>query len=139
MRMTRITCAVAGIGVALSLAACSSSSDSQDATAAYCAGAAAVQTEVQKLEALLKNGSPTQLVKAQWNAVQAAIEANSVPVSQLSDAAKEDVGAAYDTFTAAVGAIPSDAPASEAAPQYQAAIDGLAADLQSVQDEVDCS
>ena len=68
---------------------------------------------------LINDGSSVQLVKAQWGAVQAAIEANSVPLSQLSDSAQEDVSAAYYTFTAAIEAIPSDIPPSEAAPQYE--------------------
>ena len=71
--------------------------------------------------------------------MQAAIEANSVPLSQLEDAAQEDIAAAYDTFTASVEAIPSDAAPSEAAPQYQAAIDALTTDIEAVAAEVGCS
>jgi hypothetical protein len=121
MRNRRTIAALAGITLALSLSACSSSTDTADANASYCAGAAKVQTEVQKMEALIEGGSSADLVKAQWGAVQAAIEANAVPLSQLSDAAQEDISTAYDTFTAAIEAIPSDIAPSEAAPQYAAA------------------
>jgi hypothetical protein len=139
MRNRRTIAALAGITLALSLSACSSSTDTADANAAYCAGAAKVQTEVQKMEALIEGGSSADLVKAQWGAVQAAIEANAVPLSQLSDAAQEDISTAYDTFTAAIEAIPSDIAPSEAAPQYAAAIDGLTSELEGVKAEVGCT
>jgi hypothetical protein len=139
MTITRAAAALAAIGLTLSLSGCSSSGDLEDANAAYCQGAATVQAEVDKMATLIKGGTSTELVKAQWGAVQAAIEANSVPLSQLSDAAKQDVSTAYDTFTAAIEAIPGDIPASESAPQYQAAIDGLTTDIQGVKAEVGCS
>ncbi len=138
MNTTRTVAVLAGIGLVLSLSGCSST-DTADANAAYCEGAAKVESEIDMLSALLDDGSSSELVRAQWNAVEAAIEANSVPLSQLSDAAQEDISAAYDTFTAAVDAIPEDLPPSEAAPQYKAAIDGLTSDIESVQAEVGCS
>ena len=130
--------ALAGFGLALALTGCSST-DTADANAAWCEGAATVQTEVDKMATLIENGSSTDLVKTQWNAVEAAIEANSVALSQLEDSAKQDVSAAYDSFTAAVGAIPSDLPPSEAAAQYKAAVDAFTTDMQSVSAEVGCS
>jgi hypothetical protein len=139
MNYRRTTAALAGITLALSMSACSSSTDTAEANAAYCEGAAKVQTEVQKMEALIDGGSSADLVKTQWGAVQAAIEANSVPLSQLEDAAQEDIATAYDTFTAAIEAIPSDIAPSEAAPQYAAAIDGLTSDLEGVKAEVGCT
>jgi hypothetical protein len=139
MNYRRTTAALAGIALALSMSACSSSTDTAEANAAYCEGAAKVQTEVQKMEALIDSGSSADLVKTQWGAVQAAIEANSVPLSQLEDAAQEDIATAYDTFTAAIEAIPSDIAPSEAAPQYAAAIDGLTSDLEGVKAEVGCT
>lgn len=138
MITTRTAAALAGIGLVLSLSACSST-DTADANAAYCAGAAKVQTEVDSMSALIDSGSSADLVKAQWNKVQAAIQANSVPLSQLTDAAQEDVGSAYDAFTAAVEAIPSDLPPSETAPQYQAAIEALTTDIEAVQADIGCS
>lgn len=134
----RTAAALGGLGLVLSMSACSST-DTADANEAYCEGAAKVESEVDTMAALIDDGSSADLVKAQWNSVQAAIEANSVPLSQLSDAAQEDISAAYDTFTAAVGAIPADLPLSEAAPQYDAAIQGLETDLEAVQAELGCS
>ena len=78
-------------------------------------------------------------MKAQWGAVQAAIEANSVPLSQLGTRRRRTSSAAYDTFTAAIEAIPADTPPSEAAPQYKAAIDGFTTDIDAVKAEVGCS
>lgn len=139
MSISRTAAALAGICLALSLSACTSSTDTEEANAAYCEGASKVESEVDKMAALIKDGSSAELVKAQWGAVQAAIEANSVPLSQLEDAVQEDVGAAYDSFTSAVEAIPADAPPSEAAPQYEAAIAGFTADIDAVKTEVGCS
>lgn len=138
MITTRTAAALAGIGLVLSLSGCSST-DTAEANAAYCEGAAKVQTEVDSMSALIDAGSSADLVKVQWNKVQAAIQANSVPLSQLTDAAQEDVSAAYDAFTAAVEAIPSDLPPSETAPQYQAAIEALTTDVEAVQAEIGCS
>lgn len=138
MSTTRTAAVLVGIGVVLSLSGCSST-DTAEANAAYCEGSAAVQAEVDAMAALIESGSSVDLVKAQWNQVQAAIEANSVPLSQLSEAAQDDISTAYDTFTSAVEAIPADLPISEAAPQYDAAIEGLSTDIAAVQDEVGCS
>ena len=138
MNTTRTAAALAGLGLVLSLSACSSS-DTADANAAYCEGAAKVESEVETMQNLIGSGASADAVKAQWGAVQAAIEANSVPLSQLEDAVQEDVAAAYDTFTAAIEAIPADTPPTEAAPQYKAAIDGFTTDIEAVKAEVGCS
>ncbi len=139
MKITRTTAALAGIALALSLSGCSSSGGTSDANAAYCDGAAKVQTEVDKMAGLIKDGSPAELVKAQWGAVQAAIEANSVPLSQLAKSVQEDIAAADDALTGAVAAIPEGTPPAEAAPQYKAAIDAYNASIATVRTEVGCS
>jgi hypothetical protein len=139
MRITRTTAAVVGIVLALSLSGCSSSGDTAEANAAYCAGAAKVQTEVDKMASLIKDGSSVELVKAQWGAVQAAIEANSVPLSQLTKSVKDDIAAADDALTQAIAAIPEGTPPAEAAPQYKAAIDAYNTSISTVETEVGCS
>jgi hypothetical protein len=139
MKITRTAAALAGIGLALSLSACSSSGDTSDANAAYCEGAAKVQTEVDTMAGLIQDGSSVDLVKAQWGAVQAAIEANSVPLSQLTKSVQEDIAAADDALTAAVAAIPEGTPPAEAAPQYKAAIDAYNTAITTVKAEVGCS
>jgi hypothetical protein len=139
MNVTRTTAALAGICLALSLSACTSSADTDEANAAWCEGAAKVESEIATMEGLVASGASADAVKTQWGAVQAAIEANSVPLSQLTNAVQEDLGQAYDTFSAAIEAIPSDTPPSESAPEYQAAIDGLTSDVDAVKAEVGCS
>jgi Cys-tRNA synthase (O-phospho-L-seryl-tRNA:Cys-tRNA synthase) len=138
MNTTRTAAVLAGLGLVLSLSACSSS-DTADANAAYCEGASKIETEVQTMETLIGSSASADAVKAQWGAVQAAIEAKSVPLTQLEDAVQEDVSAAYDTFTTAIEAIPADIPPSEAAPQYKAAIDGFTTATEAVKSEVGCS
>ena len=88
---------------------------------------------------LIKDGSSVELVKAQWGAVQAAIEANSVPLSQLTKSVQEDIAAADDALTQAVAAIPEGTPPAEAAPQYKAAIDAYNTSITAVKAEVGCS
>ena len=134
----RTAATLAGLGLALALSGCSST-DTSDANAAWCEGAATVQTEVDKLSALVESGSNSDAVKAQWNAVEAAIQANSVPLSQLEDSVQEDISAAYTALTTALEAVPSDLPPSEAAPQYQAAVATFNTDMQAVTAEVGCS
>ena len=84
---------------------------------------------MDKLEALIVSGAPTEEVKAQRDFVQSAIQANSVPLSQLQSAVQEDVEAANDAFTEAVEAIDEDAPLTETAPSYAAAIDAWNASI----------
>ncbi len=141
MNIRRTTAALAAIGLALSLSltACSSSPDTQEANAAFCEGAAKVQTEVDKLSSLIDAGSPSEVVKTQWNAVQSAVQANSVPLSQLDEAVQDDVTAASDTFKQAIEAIPEDATPAEAAPQYKAAIDAYDTSISAINAEVGCS
>jgi hypothetical protein len=141
MIIRRTTAALAAIGLALSmsLTACSSSPDTQEANAAYCEGAAKVQTEVEKLSSLIEAGSPSDVVKTQWNAVQSAVQANSVPLSQLDKAVQDDIAAADDALTQAIEAIPGDATPAEAAPQYKAAIDAYNSSISTIKAEVGCS
>jgi hypothetical protein len=136
---TKAALAAACLAMALTQSACSSSPDTAEANAAYCEGAEKVQSEVETLATLVKGDGSADMVKTQWGAVQAAIEANSVPLSQLSNAVKDDIAAAEDALTAAIDAIPEGATPAEAAPQYQAAIDAYTASITTVQQEVGCS
>jgi hypothetical protein len=134
--------AVAGLALALALSGCSSdttdTTDTTDTNAAWCTGAATVESELTKMATLIDEGSPTDAVKAQWGAVQAAIEATTVPLTQLEDSTQQQISAAYDALSTSVEAIPSDAPTSETAPQYKAAIEEFTTEMQSIEDEV-CS
>jgi hypothetical protein len=139
MNLARTTAALAGIALAVSLSACSSSPDTAEANATWCEGAAKVETEIEKMSTLVEGGATQDVLSAQFGAVQAAIEANSVPLSQLEDAVQEDIDQAYGTFTTAVDAIPADAPASDAASAYKAAIDGFTSDIDAVKADLGCS
>lgn len=134
---SRRATALAGLGLALALSGCSSS-DTTDSATAWCTGADAVESELAKMSTLIEEGASSDLVRTQWNAVESAIQANSVPLSQLEDATQQEISAAYDALGAAVDAIPSDASPAEAAPQYKAAIDTFNTDMQSIEAEV-CS
>jgi hypothetical protein len=134
---SRRATALAGLGLALALSGCSSS-DTTDSATAWCTGADAVESELAKMSTLIEEGASSDLVRTQWNAVESAIQANSVPLSQLEDATQQEISAAYDALGAAVEAIPSDASPAEAAPQYKAAIDTFNTDMQSIEAEV-CS
>lgn len=136
--ITRTAAAVAGLGLALSLSACSSSPDTAESNAAYCEGAANVQTQLDTMSALVEDGSSAELVKAQWNEVEAAIEANSVALSQLDSAVQQDAAAAGDALSEAVAAIPEDTPPAQAAPQYKAAIDAYRESMATIDAEVGC-
>ncbi len=95
--------------------------------------------ELDELEALIVSGAPTEEVKSQRDFVQSAIQANSVPLSQLQSSVQADVEAANDAFTESVEAIDEDAPLTETAPSYTAAIDAWNASIETIDAEVGCS
>jgi hypothetical protein len=136
---TRTAAAIAGLGLALSLSACSSSESVSDANAAYCEGATATQEQFQKLEDLIDSGAPTEAIKEQRDLTQAAIQANSVPLSQLQDSVKTEIEAANDAFNEAISAIPDDASPADAAASYKAAIDARSAAVAELESELGCS
>ncbi len=140
MKITaRAAAPLASISLALCLTACSSSDSVADANAAYCQGAQAVQTQFEDLKSLIESGAPAEALKEQRDVVQSAIQANSVPLSQLQGSVKTQIGAANDAFDQAVAAIPDDATPAEAAGSYKAAIDAYAASVDAVESELGCS
>jgi len=139
MITSRAAAAIAGIGLALSLSACSSSESVEDANAAYCEGATAVQTQFEELKSLIESGAPTEALKEQRDLVQSAIQANSVPLSQLQDSVKTEIEAANDAFDEAVAAIPDDATPAEAASSYTAAIEAYDTAVTEIESELGCS
>ncbi len=139
MITARAIASLAGLGLALSLSACSSSDSVADTNAAYCEGAQAVQTQFEQLTSLAEAGAPAEALKEQRDLVQSAIQANSVPLSQLQDSVKTEIEAANDAFEQAVAAIPDDATPAEAASSYKAAIDAYATSVDAVESELGCS
>lgn len=139
MFTTRAAAAAAGIGLALSLSACSSSASVEDTNAAYCEGAAKVQSQLDELVTLIDNGAPTTAIKDQRDLVESAIQANSVPLSQLTNSVQTELEAANDAFNDAIEAIPEDATPAEAASSYKAAVEAYEAAVAAVDSEVGCS
>ena len=62
-----------------------------------------------------------------------------MPLSQLQSAVQADVEAANDAFTESVEAIDEDAPITEAAPSYAAAIHEWNASVDAIDAEVGCA
>ena len=136
----RTAAAVAGLGLALSLTACSSSADTAGTNAAYCQGAATVQTEVASLRALITGGDATvDQVQEQRDAIASAVQDAQKQAESLADSVQADIKAADDTFDAALQAIPGDATLPEAATSYAAAIRAWDASVEAIRTEVGCS
>ena len=139
MRTTRtITATLAGLGLVLSLSACSDG-DTAEASAAYCASSAVVQGEVADLKTLVSGGQATiDEVQTQVQAIGAARVQALGDAADLAESVRNDIKAADDAFDKAVAAIPGDATLSEAADSYQAAIDAWDAAMASIRTEAGC-
>ena len=136
----RTAAAVAGIGLALSLSACSSSGDTAETNAAYCGSAANVQTEVAALRNLVTGGDATvDQVQEQRDAIASAVQDAQKQAGSLADSVQADIKAADDTFDAALQAIPGDATLVQAAASYAAAIQAWDASVKAIRTEVGCS
>ena len=140
MRTARsITATLAGLGLALSLSACSSSDDTAETNTQYCTSSAAAQAEVAELRTLVTGGEATiDDVKAQVGAIGTATATAAEDAADLADAVKADIKAADQAFDDAIKAIPGDATLSEAAAAYQAAMDGWDAAMASIRTEAGC-
>ncbi|MGB7979948.1 MAG: hypothetical protein WCF36_04040 [Candidatus Nanopelagicales bacterium] len=139
MRTARtITATLAGLGLVLSLTACSSD-DTAETNAQYCTSSAAAQAEVAELRTLVTGGEATiDDVKAQVQAIGTATATAAQDAADLADAVKADIKAADDAFDDAIAAIPGDATLSEAAAAYQAAIDAWDAAMASIRTNAGC-
>ena len=139
MNTTRAAAAVAGIGLILSLAACSSSDDLAETNAQYCEGAEQVQSELDKLGSLVVSGASTDALKQQRDFVQSAIQANSVPLAQLTQSVQTEIETAHDTLIDSLEAVPDEATPSEVATAYQAAIEEYESSVSDVESELGCT
>jgi hypothetical protein len=134
-----ITAALAGLGLALSLSACSSSEDTADTNAQYCTSSAAAQAEVADLKTLVSGGGATiDDVKAQVESIGTATATAAEDAADLADSVKADIKAADQAFDDAIKAIPSDATLADAAAAYQSAITAWDAAMVSIRTEVGC-
>ena len=139
MKITRTTAALAGIGLALSLSACSSSADTTDANAAYCEGAAKVQTRGRH------DGGPDQgrqLRRAGEGPVGRGPGRHRGELGSALPAdrsrSQEDIAAAYDTFTQAVAGDPRRYSAGRGGPAVRGG-DRWLTPTSSVKTEVGCT
>ena len=138
MIITRTTAALAGIGLALSLSACSSAEDTTEANAAFCQSSAATQVKVAKLKTLVTSDGTVEQVQAQREAIAKAVETSAADAKDLTESVQAEVKAADEAFDAAIGAIPADTPVSDASAQYQAAVVAWDKAVLSIRTEVGC-
>ncbi len=135
----RVTATLATVGLALSLAACSSA-DTAEANAEYCTASATAQSEVAKLKTLVTSGNATvDQVNEQRQAIAGAVEEAQGKAGDLGDTVKADIQAADEAFDDAIAAIPGDATIPEAADQYRAAVDAWDEAIMAIRSEVGCS
>ena len=86
-----ITAALAGLGLALSLSACSSSDDTAETSAQYCTSSAAAQAEVAELKTLVGGGEATiDDVKAQVESIGTATATAAEDAADEAEDAAED-------------------------------------------------
>ena len=134
-----ITATLAGLGLALSLSACSSSDDTAETSAQYCTSSAAAQAEVAELKTLVGSGEATiDDVKAQVESIGTATATAAEDAADLADSVKADITAADKAFDDAIKAIPGDATLSDAAAAYQSAITAWDAAMVSIRTEAGC-
>ena len=134
-----ITATLAGLGLALSLSACSSSDDTAETSAQYCTSSAAAQAEVAELKTLVGGGEATiDDVKAQVESIGTATATAAEDAADLADSVKADITAADQAFDDAIKAIPGDATLSDAAAAYQSAITAWDAAMVSIRTEAGC-
>ncbi len=144
MRITKAAAAVAGIGLALSMSACSTSSEAAEETAAdnaaYCQASATAQFEAAALKALVTNGDATlDQIQEQKDTLVDAVGSAQEAAADLADSVRNQIEIADEAFDDAVGAIPGDATLSEAVPAYRSALDAWDTAMLSIRTEVGCS
>lgn len=130
--------ALSGLALALSLSACSQ--DTAESNEAFCSSAAATQSEVDQLEAMVSDGTSTRdQIEIQYGSVTASAKNMLLDASDLAEAVQTDLKAADEAFADAIAAIPDDATVAEAATAFQAAIQSWNAAAASIRSEVGCS
>jgi len=127
----------AGLGLAVSLTACTPNTAS--ANAAYCTSLGAVQTEVAQLKATATSNTATlDQIAAQRKEVAKATQAAARDGEKLGDDVKKEIAAADQAFDAAIKAIPGSATVQQASAAYQAAIDNWDKAMLAIRAKVGC-
>lgn len=143
MNVKSAALSMVGLGLVMSMAACSSASDAAEETAAdnaaYCQSSAAAQAELSSLRTLiLEDATVDQVIDQRNTAVDAISDAQQDAV-ELSDSVRLEIQIADEAFDEAVGEIPGDSSVSDAADSYNAAIDDWDTSLLSIRDGLGCS
>ncbi len=143
MHIRRTTAALAGIGLVLSLSACSTSSDAAEETAAdnaaYCQASATAQSEAAALKSLVTSDATLDQIQEQKDTLVDAVESAQEAAADLADSVRNQIEIADDEFNDAIEAIPSDATLSEAVQVYQSALAAWDVALLSIRADVGCS
>jgi hypothetical protein len=139
----RVTTALVGVGLALSLTACSSNATSTtDATAAneaYCTSSQAVLSELSTLKDMVTSGDSTRNeISDQGTAVVDATTSAYRASDNLGESVRADIQAADKTFREAIRAIPASATAAEATQAYMDAMDAYNTSIDAVRTSLDC-
>ena len=134
----RFTAAVAGLGLALSLSACSSES-TEEANAAYCEASAAALVEYAQLKTLITSGDATlDQVNEQREVIAEANEEVQSKAENLADSLQDQIREANEAFDDAIDQIPGDSTIPEAANAYNAAVDAWDLAIAGISSEVGC-
>jgi len=129
---------LAGLGLAVSLTACSSNDDTTETNAEYCAASATVQSEVAKLKTLVTSNATIDEINDQKQAVATALAQADDAADGVAESVRTDIIAADKAFDEAIDDIPNDATLAEAKAPYQAAIDAWNASMASIRSELGC-
>lgn len=134
----RAAVAVAGLGLALSLTACSSNDDTTENNASYCAASATLQTEIAELKTLITSNATVDQINDQRKVVAEALADADEAAEDVADSVRAEIIAADKAFDEALEDIPNDATLAEAKAPYQAAIDAWNASMASIRSELGC-
>ena len=139
----RVTTALVGVGLALSLTACASTATSTtDATAAneaYCASSQAVLSELSTLKDMVTSGDSTRNeISDQGTAVVDAATSAYRASDNLAESVRADIQAADQAFREAIRAIPRNSTVAEATQAYMAAMDAYNTSIDAVRTSLDC-
>ena len=118
-RIRWVTGALAGIGLALSVSACTSTSttDATGANEAYCASSQEVLSELSTFKDMVASGDATRNeISDQGQVVVDAAVAAYRDSNALSESVRADIQAADKAFREAIRAIPSTTPSIRGGP-----------------------
>ncbi len=143
MNTRSMSAALVGLGLALSLSACSSASDAAEETAqdnaVYCQSAAEAQAEIAALESLIASDATLDQVRDQRDKAVAALKTARDDADDLAESVRNQIDIADEAFDDAMATIPGDATVSQAAAAYNEAIKAWNAALLGIRSDVGCS